>query len=157
MTEQKIVLTHSGYQGTVYRVLETAIAMFFPDKGAEILQYYEKIEIGKYVTNVKKEEKKGWFHKSILVDSKETVWKSVIVADWNNYYGKVVLTITSFYPANDDAAIWIAGQLEKIFDAIIVYVNDSSKLGHAIGWRCAYCNTLQTTKKCDNCGAPRAW
>jgi hypothetical protein len=57
----------------------------------------------------------------------------------------------------DNVTLWIAGQLEKVFDKIVVNLNDPSKIGSAIGWRCAYCNTLNTGKACDHCGAPRAW
>ena len=57
----------------------------------------------------------------------------------------------------DDVALWIAGQLEGIFANVYVVLNDPSKVGHEIGWRCAYCRTLNDGKVCDHCGAPRAW
>ncbi len=59
----------------------------------------------------------------------------------------------------DDVAIWIGGQLERLYDEVKVSVCNPAKLGLAIGWRCAYCNTTNKAEdvKCSHCGAPRGW
>jgi hypothetical protein len=85
--------------------------------------------------------------------------EEVITLDWNVTLDKLQLNIKSFNQKYDEAAIWIGAQLEKLFDTVKLQINDPTKLGYAIGWRCAYCNTSNKAEiaNCTHCGAPRAW
>jgi hypothetical protein len=157
--ELKIRLSSLAQYDLVSGVLQKTIEQFSELKGCTVYRGSNwRLTIGRHIEImheydvnegsflhpkwVHKSEDRGWDNTN-LIESQVMASNTLILESSNSDY--------------DDAAIWIAGQCEKIFDAINIRVYNLEKIGQAIGWRCAYCNTSNDGKICSHCGAPRAW
>jgi hypothetical protein len=159
MTQTKVILSTEGVQKTVKSVLEKAIELFPALNGYELC-YGSRIE---KEIKIKERINTGFIRANWVEQERRVGWEQAIDVDYDLHnYDEIrpqfsSVKVDSAKLEFDDVAIWVGGQLEKLFDVCQIEVNDPSKLGHAIGWRCAYCNSLNTGKACEHCGAPRAW
>jgi hypothetical protein len=131
------------------KVLKSAIQQFPTLRGSVVVRGVYHCDIAKKVLST---QRVGILWKR----TKQTQKYETLIHTYDNT-DEATLEITSYHKKYDDAAIWIAAQLEKLYEYVKVVIHNPEKLHQAISWRCAYCNMLNeaTQKQCSKCGAPQ--
>lgn len=149
-TKISIHLTAEGKRKALRQTFEKAITIFSPLRDAVFDVYVSILVVTRYETVTREV---GFFHVHNIVE--EVPYQLEAITFSENIDGTA--NISSAAPEFDDATLWIAGQLEQVYNQINVSVNDPTKVGATLGWRCAYCGTLNQKTECSKCGAQRAW
>jgi len=142
------------------KVAESALTQFPNDlTDCIVATFCNSVDLKKITHHKGQQQVAGFFHPKY----KPTEWDTIdYPAISLTLCGSNTLSIEA-HPIGEDkrdydnVALWIAGQLDKVFDHINIEINNTERIGVAIGWKCVYCNTQNTSKNCEHCGAPKVW